>query len=206
MGQYRQRRFAHPTTKRVKFRALIDDLFCGDDQRAEIAAISLAKHGQSALRVLRPYVDSNEVDQRWWVLRALVEISDKRVNRFLINALHDAELSVRQCAALGLCKQPSAAAVTDLIEALADENALLRRLAAEALIATGDASVEPLIEVMENGPQLSRMEAARALAIIGDPRAIPVLYAAQSEDSTILNYWASEGLDRIGVGMVYFYP
>ena len=51
-----------------------------------------------------------------------------------------------------------------------------------------------------------RIEAARALAFIGDSRAIPYLFQLLNEDSMILDYWANEGLDRMGVGMIYVQP
>jgi HEAT repeat protein len=50
------------------------------------------------------------------------------------------------------------------------------------------------------------LEAARALALIGDQRAIPALFALLSEDSVMLDYWANEGLDKMGAGMVYLIP
>ena len=47
---------------------------------------------------------------------------------------------------------------------------------------------------------------ARALALIGDTEAIPALFKAWGEGSTMIQYWAEEGLDRMGVGMQFFIP
>ncbi len=52
----------------------------------------------------------------------------------------------------------------------------------------------------------ARREAARSLAAIGDPRAVPALYSVLEDDSALLVYWAEQGLERMGVGMVYFNP
>ena len=64
---------------------------------------------------------------------------------------------------------------------------------------------------MQNGPQASglgtqsaRLEPAPALALIGDPSAIPALFAALDEGSALLEHWASQGLERMGVGMKFF--
>jgi HEAT repeat protein len=59
---------------------------------------------------------------------------------------------------------------------------------------------------MENGSPQARIEAARALGFIGDARAVPQLFKALDGDSAILEYWADQGLERMGVGMVFFNP
>jgi HEAT repeat protein len=50
------------------------------------------------------------------------------------------------------------------------------------------------------------LEAARALAEIKDPRAIPGLMKALETDSALLQYWVGNGLDKLGLGMVYLKP
>ena len=112
---------------------------------------------------------------------------------------------MRQCAALGLRQRPDPAAVEALIRALDDPDPLVRRLAGEALSATGSEAVPSLLKVMESGAQPARLEAARALGVIGDVRAIPALFAAL-DGSALLEYWASQGLERMGVGMSFFLP
>jgi HEAT repeat protein len=51
-----------------------------------------------------------------------------------------------------------------------------------------------------------RIEAVRALSNINDPQAIPPLLAALNDTSRIVEYWAEHGLERLGVGMVFFNP
>jgi len=50
------------------------------------------------------------------------------------------------------------------------------------------------------------VEAVRALAKIGDQRAIPALFEALDDNSALIEYWASEGLEKMGVGMVFYKP
>jgi HEAT repeat protein len=123
-----------------------------------------------------------------------------------VNALSDEDIAVRQCAALALRHQPHDRAVPALIQALHGKDPMLANLAADALIAIGAPAVPALIDVMQNSPQKVRLVAVRALARIGDHRSIPVLYEALSEDSVLMEYWASEGLERMGVGMAFFKP
>jgi len=60
--------------------------------------------------------------------------------------------------------------------------------------------------VLNSSPQAARLEAARALALIADQRAIPSLFQALDGESALLEYWANEGLERMGVGMAFFIP
>jgi len=70
----------------------------------------------------------------------------------------------------------------------------------------GSEAVLPLLEALQRGDSPVRVEAVRALAKIGDQRAISALFEALDEGSALIEYWASEGLDKMGVGMVYFKP
>jgi len=178
----------------------------GDDERADEAAIQIAKLGKDATAILAPLAKSPDPNTRWWVLRTLSAIPDPKSQDLLIEALTDKDLSVRQCAALGLSQQPTPKAISSLLALLKEKDALLRRLAGDALIALGKEAVPFLEEVLSSGAQPARLEAARALAIIGDKHAIPALYQAWEEGSTLVKYWAEEGLDRMGEGMTFFKP
>jgi NADPH-dependent ferric siderophore reductase len=46
----------------------------------------------------------------------------------------------------------------------------------------------------------------RVLALVGDKSSIPALFEALDSDSMLIEYWANEGLERMGVGMVFFKP
>ncbi|HSF83511.1 MAG TPA: HEAT repeat domain-containing protein [Anaerolineales bacterium] len=184
----------------------IAELTSGEEERAERAAVTFARHGERALEALRAPLASPEADTRWWAVRALAEIPGKATSRLLIKALEDPETPVRQCAAQALRQQPDPDAISALIEAMHSEDALLARLAANALIAIGTSATTKLLEVLNSSPEAVRLEAARALAMIADQRAIPSLFQALDGDSALLEYWANEGLERMGVGMMFFKP
>jgi len=93
-----------------------------------------------------------------------------------------------------------------LLLLLSDEDALTRRLAGDALVAIGSQVIPQLLDAMQNGEHITRLEAVRALAKIGDERAIPTLFEALDDNSALIEYWASEGLEKMGVGMVFFKP
>jgi HEAT repeat protein len=182
----------------------------GDDERAEAAAAGIAALPQpqlgEALAQLSTWLSSPDTDTRWWAVRALAAIHNERTPRLLLQALGDPQAAVRQCAALGLRFHPEPKAVEPLIQALSDEDQLTAALAADALVEIGEPAVPALLEVMASAPQAVRLKAVRALALIGDQRSIPALFAALDEDSALLEYWASQGLERMGVGMVFFTP
>jgi HEAT repeat protein len=186
----------------------------GDDQLAEAAVEQIAAHYAASpvqqqlaiLSALGELMDATEPDDRWWAVRALAELRAPQVPDLLMRALDDPDETVRQCAALGLRLHPAPQAVMPLGKALTDDDHLVVSLAADALATIGAPSVSILLEVLENGPQAARLEAVRALATIGDTRSIPVLFAALDDESALIEYWASEGLERMGVGMTFFEP
>jgi HEAT repeat protein len=188
------------------FTDLLDELSCGDDEQAEAALPHLAVWGSEVIEPLRDRLSSPNAEVRWWAVRALAEVHDERVPGLLVRALSDPDKGIRWCAGLALRSHPSMVAVTALLALLSDEDALTRRLAGDALIAIGSLVVPQLLDVMQNGEHVARMEAVRALAKIGDQRAIPALFQALDDDSALIEYWASEGLEKMGVGMVFYKP
>jgi HEAT repeat protein len=185
---------------------LIKELTSGDDERAEASVVKIAAHGPGVLSILKKTISSSDPDVRWWALRAAAEIPSPETSSLLIAALDDPDTSVRQCAALGLRLVPDPQAVPRLIACLDDRDPLFASLVADALIAIGEPAVPALLNIMESGAHPVRLAAVRALALIGDKRAIPVLFAALDEDSALMEYWAGEGLERLGVGMTFFNP
>ena len=190
----------------VDFPDLLDELSCGDDERAEAALAHLASWGSEVVEHLSERLSNPEVDVRWWAVRALAEVQDSRIPELLIKALSDPDRAVRWCAGVALRQHPSVKAAPILLHLLSDNDALTRRLAGDALVAIGRQVVPQLIELMQHGVHVSRLEAVRALARIGDERSIPVLFAALDQSSALIEYWASEGLEKMGVGMVYYRP
>lgn len=185
---------------------LIIELTSGDDERAESAVMRLPSYGENVLAEIRSLFSDPRTDIRWWAVRTLAEFSDGWVTSLLIDALSDEDQDVRQCATLALYQRPDDRAVPALICSLRDEDSLVARLAANALVAIGDPAVPALLETLRERRSTQRLEAVRALAMIGDHRAIPELFKALDEDSALVEYWANDGLERMGVGMVFFEP
>jgi len=189
-----------------ELQALIGELTSGDDQRAEASVRCLRQYGSNALPAITPLLDASEADIRWWAVRLLAEIREDETPLLLIKALQDEDSSVRQCAALAISRQGDERAVPALIQSLSETDSLMVRLAANALVAIGAAAVPALLDLLRDGTPVTRFEAVRALALIGDPRAYPALMGVLEEDSALMEYWANEGLERMGAGMIYFSP
>jgi HEAT repeat protein len=185
---------------------LITDFTCGSDKRAEEAALRLAAAGSLSFEILKELLSDTDADIRWWATRTLAEIRAPESISLLLQALHDPLPAVQQCAAVALRHQADSKAIPQLIDALSSSDRLLARLAGDALIAVGKDAVPTLIEIAEGKSQPARLEAIRGLSLIGDNRAIPVLFTVEDEDSAIIGYYAAQGLERMGVGMVYFNP
>jgi HEAT repeat protein len=186
--------------------ALVVELTCGDDTRAEKAAAEIAAHHDKAVPVLKSLLESPDEDTRWWATRALGEIQHPEVTPLLLRSLRDPAVSVRHCAAVALREQPDVTAIPALISLLGNKDLILSQLASDALAFIGSAATPALIAVMEQGSHLEILNAVRALSRIGDYRAIPTLFRALDHNSVIIQHWADKGLDDLGVGMSFYKP
>ena len=186
-------------------RSLLDDLTSGDEQRAEAAIPHLIELDGEVIPSLLDLTRSSDIDTRWWALRALASTPQGRTE-MLVPFLNDPAPEIRQCAALGLAIKPDESAVESLVHALSDADSMVGSLAANALVKIGSAAVPSLIEAVKRGAQSQRIHALRARAEIKDHRAIPVMMKVMEEDSVLLQHWAKEGLDRLGLHMVYIKP
>lgn len=191
---------------KLEITKIASDFAYGSDKIAEGTARDLARLASGDLKVYKQLLQDQRADVRWWAVRSLAEIESPEITPLLITSLDDADVSVRQCAALALQKHPDQRAISALIEMLKSTDQLLSRLAGDALVASGGDAVPALLEVMQADHPTARIQAARALALIGDTRAIPELFNALDGDSALLEYWAGEGLEKMGVGMVFFAP
>ncbi len=189
---------------------LLNDLISGDETRAERAVSLLVDLGEEATPALIDLTHSSDADRRWWGLRVLAQLPSpsgtSRKTEWLVPFLNDPAPEVRQCAALGLAIKHDESAVQPLVGALSDEDSMVGSLAANALVKIGSAAVPSLIETVKQGAQSQRIHALRALAEIRDHRAIPVMMQVMQEDSALLQHWAQEGLERLGLDMIYIKP
>ena len=203
----------------TSLQGLLSDLTSGEETRAEIAVPLLIDLGEDAIPALLDLTLFGDVDSRWWALRTLAQSPLSRAD-WLIPFLNDSASEVRQCAALGLAGKADESATRPLIRALSDEDGMVSSLAVNALVRIGSAAVPSLIEAVKRrpdgssfahrvegiAPQSARIHALRALAEIGDHRAIPIMMKVMDEDSALLQHWAKEGLERLGLDMVYIKP
>ena len=184
---------------------LLNDLTSGNETRAEKAVPSLISLGDESIPALLGLTRSSNVDHRWWGLRVLAQAPHCQAE-WLVPCLNDPAREVRQCAALGLAIKPDESAVQPLVRALNDEDSMVSSLAVNALVKIGGAAVPSLIEIVKAGTQSARIHALRALVEIRDHRAIPIMMKVMEENSVLLQHWAKEGLERLGLDMVYIKP
>ena len=185
---------------------LLDDLTSGDEERAENAVPLLVELGEDAIPALLDLTHSPDMDSRWWALRTLAQSPLCRTEWLIPFLENDPAPEVRQCAALGLAGKADESATQPLVHALSDADGIVGSLAATALVKIGGAAVPSLIDVVKSGVQSTRILALRALAEIKDHRAIPIMMKVMEEDSSLLQHWAKEGLDRLGLDMIYIKP
>ncbi len=184
--------------------SLIETLVSGDETRAEAAANEMPKWGETAFRELLELRGSHEPDERWWATRALANFQCHAASEALRESLEDPDPDVRQCATLALRHVPSAAAIPALLQAMASEDALLSRLASDALSAVGPPAFGPLERAAGSLHPATRLGAIRALGRMAIPDAVPILFAALDDPSPMVQFWAEDGLERLGAGMIFF--
>ncbi len=187
-----------------ELQSILHALTSGDDERAEAIVPKVASLGETAIDPLLVLLKSPSSDHRWWATRALAVIDHSRAQDGLLRALGDDEPDVRQCAALSLRLNPTPPAIPALVNALHDKDRLVARFAADALAAIGPAAIQALSLSMESPDPAVRMQAVRALVAIEDPQTIHALFDALDDPSPLVCHWAEQGLERLGVGMVYF--
>ena len=185
---------------------LLEDLTSGDEERAEGAVQPLTELGEQAISSLLDLTRSPQVDSRWWAIRALAQSPLCRTEWLVPFLENDPAPEVRQCAALGLAVKADESAIQPLIKSLSDADSMVGSLAMTALVRIGSAAVPSLIETVKQDRQSARILALRALAGIKDHRAIPIMMKVMSEDSSLLQHWAQEGLERLGLDMIYIKP
>jgi len=185
----------------------LEDLLSGDEARAEKAVVALIELGQDAMPALVDLSHSSDVDSRWWAIRTLAQSPLAQTEWLVPFLLNDPAPEVRQCAALGLAIKPDETAISPLVQALSDADSMTGNLAMNTLVKIGKDAVPALIEcVKDKSSQSARILALRALAELRDHRAIPVMMQVMEEESVLLQHWAREGLERLGLDMVYIKP
>ncbi len=181
---------------------LLEELTSGDDERAAAAAGRIAESGDAALPALATLLDAPESERRWWAVRTLAEMREPPIE-WLTRALGDTSPDVRAAAALALAAHPAELAASALVRGLGDADGLVGVLCVSALTAMGGPAVPALLEAFDGATPRAQIQTMRALAEISDPRAIGLMLEATELDSALLGYWAQQGLERLGLDMVY---
>ncbi len=207
MGRHCTGRPSRSAARQIKtsMKDVLAELTSGDDERAEKIIPNIPALGMAAIPELLELTRSDSADVRWWGVRALAASPHTRTEN-LLPLLNDSAPEVRAATVLALSEHPHESAVPALIKALADEDSLTAGLAGNALAKIGAPSVAGLLTVMNEAPLHIRILALRALAEIRDHRSIPIMMNSMNEDSAVLQYWAQEGLERLGLNMVYMKP
>lgn len=131
---------------------------------------------------------------------------DQIATHDLIQFLNSEDEETRAAAIYALRTRTTADAVTALIAVLSNPDSFLARTACDSLIHIGTAATPKLIEALKDQNIQTRGLAARALAHIKDQSSIPALFNALNDESMMVQYWADEALERMGVGQIYFKP
>ncbi len=182
----------------------LDDLFSGDDERA-LAALERVTAGD--LPELTSSLRHGDSAARAWAAAGLGRVPEAAAGLVLLSAAADPDPEVRAAVFFALGQRRAVDAVIPLLFALADPSIYLARVAADALIQIGAPAVPALADALEREAEPRvRVNLARALAQIADPRAIPALFHALEDESAVVQHWADAGLERLGVGQVYFRP
>ena len=186
--------------------ALLAELLCGNDERAEQAAQASGALGGVAFELIQPLCTDERADHRWWAARTLSQLRSESATQALIGLLADLDSDVRACAAFALGEAQTEQAIEPLARLLADSSVFVSAMASDALARIGRLSVPTLIDRLRKGVGLERARAAKALLAILDSRSIPALIAALDDDSPVVQHYASEALTRLGVGTVLIKP
>jgi HEAT repeat protein len=184
---------------------LLADLVSHDESAAEEAVPMLAQRGIEIFPRLLELLDSEDADRRWWAVRTLAAMSEPRQD-WLRRALADPEPEIRAAAALAFTAHPEESAASSLVQCLGDEDSVVAVLAVGALVQLGGPVVPLLLDAFENANPSGRIHVMRALAEMRDPRAIKLMMNSLDAESATLRYWVREGLERLGLNMVYLSP
>lgn len=138
---------------------------------------TLLELGVSAAPALLARVESNDTQQREYVVAALGTLKVREAIPAIRTLLASPSLQRRYVAAWALGEIGDPQGVAALLAALADDNSEVRRYATRALIKFNQVAVLPLMAHLETAQGESAANAIRALGDITDPRALEVLLA-----------------------------
>jgi HEAT repeat protein len=194
--------------------ALLSAIASGDDAATEAAVQALAGK-RSLLPALRPLITDADPDRRWWAVRTLALIGGEDAARLIIERLADDDEPTRCAAALGLGELRYSQATSALVACLTANSGWVRDSAADALAMLGEAAISALVEALADHRDGVRVRAASALRRILLARdqeadttpeiardrlpAITALFAALNDPNRLVRHHAQQTLDRLGL-------
>ena len=188
----------HPAAFQNFYAAILAD----NDEQTEQKVADLTTVDEMAILALLSTTDAN---QRWWAVRALAHCGTAVSAPGLIERLADRDVTLRAAAALALGhlvqREPALAqpVLTPLAARLADDEAVVRQAAADALVLCGDSAVPMLAQVLQDHHEGARTRAAYALRKIATMQAAGVLYRCLNDPNYLVHTYAYEGLDEMGL-------
>src|ERR1700690_113013 len=96
---------------------VLDELFCGDDERAAAAAPLV---GAADLPALATALAGTDPDARWWAVAGLAHIPGDSATQLLLSAAEDDDPNLRAAALHGLVQHGGPEAIPALLRALDD--------------------------------------------------------------------------------------
>jgi hypothetical protein len=181
---------------------LLRTLASGGDKAREAASFAIGRFGAAAIGPLTDMLDSSDANVRWWAARALAEVGNDSAVPPLVATLADPDPDVRACAALALGRIGDGNAAPALALRLGEESAFVAGIAADALAMIGEPAVEALAEILQDQDPHTRLLAVKALGRMRSQRAIGPLFSVLEDSSYLVRYYAQEGLEALGVGMI----
>lgn len=183
--------------------SLMAAIAAGDDAVAEQQALLLTADDEPALLALAAAPDA---DERWWGVRALAVCGGEASVPVVAGALHDRDPGVRAAAALAAhyiylrCPVQAEPLLAPVAGLLADDDGMVRQVAADALAQSGDAAVPALGEILRTSQhEGARTRAAAALRKIATLKAAAILYPLLNDPNPLVRMYAYEGLDEMGL-------
>jgi HEAT repeat protein len=202
---------AAPALAVVRF---LDAVERGDDEATEALVGTLSPSDEAALIAVAAH--SEEVDRRWWALRALAAVGGADSARALAAAAQDRDPSVRAVVALGMghlyarsadanrADTATAEAVGAELEALVpllqDDDGFVRKAAVDGFSLCGEAAL-PLLQriLLEGTHEGARTRAASALRSMRSMKAAPLLWRILNDRNPLVHTYAHEALDDLGL-------
>ncbi|MBN1194497.1 MAG: HEAT repeat domain-containing protein [Methanomicrobiaceae archaeon] len=169
-----------------------------DEAIRATAIESLRDMGDQAIEYLIGALQDEKYTVRLAASDALGEIGSQKGVGPLIQVLRDPHEDVRISAAFSLGSLKNPLSLSFLVGLFDDEYNGVRFAAADAVVEFGDAALTPLVQALENPNALVRITAGRGLAKLADIRSIPALIEHLGDEVGEVRWGVSQALSGIG--------